>query len=141
MNRLLAIVSSSAVAFWSVLASADDAPVPVNPMPLPGYGHMWGHGPMGGWGGGCAGPWGGGMLFHPLFTILALIGLIVVVMWLVRLVRHGYGHGPHGYHGYGGMPDHGAMGRGRALDILAERFARGEIGKEEFEEKRKLIGL
>jgi len=139
VNRLFAIVSSSAVALWSVAAWADDTPVPGNQIPFPGHGHLWGRGMMGGCG--CGGHWGGGMLFHPLFAILALIGLIAVVMWVVRLIRHGYGHGPHGYHEYGGMHDHGAMGGGRALDILAERFARGEIGKEEFEEKRKLIGL
>src|SRR5579862_4648913 len=138
MNKLLALISTGIVTFASVAAWADDAPNQVNP-PYPGYGHMWGHGMMGGWGG----PWGMHPFFHPFGGLLALIGLVVVVMWVIRLVRYGFGYGSMGmHHHYGyGAGSMGPMSSGRALDILKERFAKGEIGKEEFEEKRKLIDL
>jgi putative membrane protein len=76
----------------------------------PGPEHMmWG----GSWG------WGFGWIF-PLFMLL-VIGVCVFMM-----VRMGTGHG------------HGTTG-GSALRILGERFAKGEISKEEFEEKRAIL--
>ena len=99
-------------------------------VPTPPYGY----GPMG--------PWHP----HPFMTIvglivvlLAIIGMMAIFVWLVRWATRGYPfYGPGFHHVQGGV---GGPGRGRAaLDILDERFARGEIDKGEFEEKRKLLG-
>ncbi|MCC6611019.1 MAG: SHOCT domain-containing protein [Burkholderiales bacterium] len=75
---------------------------------------MWGH--MGGYGGG----WGFGPLSMALFWILIIAGIVVLGKWI--------------FDRSGGAP------RGKsALDILEERYARGEIGKEEFEQKKRDI--
>lgn len=71
--------------------------------------HMWG---------------GGGFFFHPLLSLLILVAI-------VALIARAFGWHRRGYY-------RGRMGGG-ALDILEERFARGEIDKAEFEEKRKLL--
>lgn len=65
------------------------------------------------------GPWGWGMgIFGALFMLL-VVGLVV---WLiVYLVRADQGRGT------------GAKG---ALDLLDERYARGEIDREEYLERR-----
>jgi putative membrane protein len=77
--------------------------------------------------------WGGGwaMIFGPLFMILFLAALIAVVVLLARWLG-----GP--WHGT--MPPHHALPGRTPLDILKERFARGEIDKEEFEERRRVLG-
>jgi putative membrane protein len=80
------------------------------------------------------GPWGWHpfMIVGPIIVVLAIIGVMVIFVWLVRWATRGYPFYDQGLH---------YPGRGRtALDILDERFARGEIDKAEFEEKRKLIG-
>ncbi len=75
--------------------------------------------------------WGGGwygMIFGPLLMLLFLVVAVVIAVIVVR--------------GFGGswQPAHpGPPGR-TALDILKERYARGEIDKEEFEERRRLLG-
>ena len=84
--------------------------------PRYGYGPMWG--PMwGGWG------WFPGMILGPLMMLIIVGGAVALVVWLAR----GFGHAqPYGH-------------SRAARDILEQRFARGEIDKAEFEDKRKLL--
>ncbi len=72
---------------------------------------------------------GGWMFFGPL-TMMVIIAAIVVVV--VLKVRGGAGTG------YGAAP-HPPPG-GTPLDILKERFVRGEIDAAEFEERRQTLG-
>lgn len=90
-----------------------------------GYGG-WQMGPgMMGWGGG---GWFGG-IFMILFWILLIVGLVFLIRWLIHSTRGEAG---------GGRPFGGdSYSSSRALDILRERYARGEIDKQEFEEKKK----
>lgn len=79
----------------------------------------WHMGPdmMGGWGMG----WFGG-IFMILFWILILVGLVFVIKWLIQSTS-------------GGRSD--ASSGNRALEILKERYARGDIDKSEFEAMKK----
>src|SRR4026209_2594682 len=65
--------------------------------------------------------WGWGMMAMMfLFWVLFIVGLIVGIRWLI-------GNGKE-------------QKQDSALEILRERYARGEINKEEFEAKRKDLG-
>ncbi|MEZ5936228.1 MAG: SHOCT domain-containing protein [Alphaproteobacteria bacterium] len=77
--------------------------------------------------------WGGwyGMFMGPLMMIIFIAVVVALVVLAVRWFG-GSGHGP-GTHPY--------VSQGKApLDILKERFARGEIDKDEFEERRRVLG-
>ena len=75
--------------------------------------------------------WGGGgwMFFGPLMMIVFVAAIVLVVVLMVRWLG-GPGHG---------AAHHPPPGR-TPVDILKERFARGEIDKEEFEERRRALG-
>ena len=78
---------------------------------------MWGY--MNG--GGSGWWWGFGALHMLLFWAVLIFVIVVLVRWITSMP------GPRGSDG----------GAGRALDILNERYARGEIDKEEFERKKR----
>jgi len=74
-------------------------------------------GPWHMWGG-----WGFGWIF-PMFFMVLLLALCVLFVGRM-LWGHGHSRGEHTC---------------AALQILSERFAKGEISKEEFEEKRAIL--
>ena len=86
-----------------------------------------------------AGPYGPEMMwgygwFHMLFgsfMMIVFIGGIIVLVVLAARWLGGLGHG-------GGTPP--APSAKTPLDILKERYARGEIDRQEFEERRRVLG-
>ncbi len=82
------------------------------------------HGPRHMWG-----DWGSGnMIFGSLMMVLFMIGIIVVFVLLFRRVDGGSSRASVPF----------SVGN-TALDTLKERFARGEIDKDEFEERKHLL--
>ena len=76
-----------------------------------GYGYGWGWSP-----------------FHGIFSLIVLIVVIAVVVWLVRSVTHA-------------GPRIGPERRSAGLDVLEERYARGEINRDEYlQKKRDILG-
>jgi putative membrane protein len=74
------------------------------------------------------------MIFGSAMMIVFFGGIIALVVLAVRWLG---GSGPGSGHGMG----HGSGSGGKpAIDILRERFARGEIDKAEFEERRRVLG-
>jgi putative membrane protein len=72
-----------------------------------------------GWG------WGGGMVFGPIFMIAGPILLIVLVVLLIRWL--------------GNSHDIPRVPIPTPRQILDERFAKGEINREDYETRRKAL--
>ena len=88
---------------------------------------MWGYGPdygmMGGYGSGY-GMMGG---FGMIIWVIVLIAIVVAVVWFVRAPN------------VSGIT-HGSLSRrSSGLEVLEERYARGEIGREEYLQKKQDI--
>ncbi len=81
--------------------------------------HPWG------WG---FGWWFGGMIMMVLFWIVVVVGILVLIRWLFGQSRPGRISHPQGKESFES-----------ALEILPNRYARGEITKEEFENMKKDI--
>jgi putative membrane protein len=69
-------------------------------------------------------------LFHAVAGFLWLVILIalvvILVRWAMRGGRRGHGQWMHMMHG-----------QGSAMELLKERYVKGEIDKKEFEEKKR----
>ena len=101
----------STAAIIALLASVASAAAALAQGPGPGWMHDW----ETGWG------WGG-MWLGPVFMIALLALLIGLIVALVRWLG-------------GGSEDGGRRVR-TARDILDERYARGEIDREEYQRRR-----
>jgi len=64
-----------------------------------------------------------GIVFMVVFWALILLGIAALVKWIVS--------------GGGGQASQGPRAEDSALEILKKRYARGEIDRQEFEEKKR----
>ena len=82
-----------------------------------GYDMMWG-----------SNQWGGfGMVLGPIFMILVVVGTVAAIIYLLRLF------------GAAGPATSSHAAHDRALAILKDRYAKGEIDSTEFTERKKLL--
>jgi len=110
---LSALVGVAATSVMAQLAEVPDR----NGLYYHGHDMMWG-----------GGQWGGfGMVMGPIFMILIVVGIIAAVIYLMRQF------------GGNGLDGSGRVAGDRAMVLLKERYAKGEIDSKEFEERKKLL--
>ena len=77
------------------------------------------------WGGS---QWGGfGLILGPIFMVLVVVGIVAGVIYLLRLF------------GVAGSTNNSHAAHDRALVLLKERYAKGEIDSAEFTERKKQL--
>lgn len=92
---------------------------------IPGRNGFYDHGHDMMWG---SSQWGGfGMILGPIFMILIVVGIVAGIIYLLRLF------------GAAGPAASGHAAHDRALALLKERYAKGEIDSTEFAERKKLL--
>jgi putative membrane protein len=118
--RNIAIVPSVAGALCVVATSAM---AQVGDIPSRNGFYEHGHDMM--WG---SNQWGGfGMILGPIFMILIVVGIVAGIIYLLRLF------------GVAGPAVSSHAAHDRALALLKERYAKGEIDSTEFAERKKLL--
>jgi putative membrane protein len=75
------------------------------------------------WDYGVSPPWYG-MIFGPVMMIVFIVLAALIIAWAFRAVGLGWQSGPEAR---------------TPLDILQDRFARGEIDRKEYEERKQLL--
>jgi putative membrane protein len=78
---------------------------------------------MYGWWDRASPPWYG-MILGPIMMIAFIVLTVLIIAWLLRALELGWQSNTDGK---------------SALDILKDRFARGEIERAEYEERKKLL--
>jgi len=78
---------------------------------------------MYGWWDGSSAPWYG-MIFGPIVMIVFLTFTVLIIAWVLRAVGLGWQSGPSAE---------------SPLDVLKRRFARGEIDRAEYEDRKKIL--
>lgn len=78
---------------------------------------------MYGWWNGASSPWYG-MIFGPIMMIAFIVLTVLIIAWALRAFGLGW---------------QSISANDTALDTLKQRFARGEIDRTEFEERKRLL--
>ena len=115
------VIVSVVVAAFSVAATSAMAQVGE----IPGRNGIYDHSHDMMWGGN---QWGGfGMIVGPIFMILIVVGIVAGIVYLLGLA------------GATGPASKSHAAHDRALAVLKERYAKGEIDSTEFTERKKLL--
>jgi putative membrane protein len=77
--------------------------------------------------------------FDPINMVFHVLLWILIVWFIIWLIRGARAHRHHHMWCNGENCNHPMHGGSSAFGILRERFAKGEINKEEYEEKKKTL--